>query len=135
MRLIHVARRVGVGETYRAREIAAVRQVDVGQAGVAGMRVAQAAIVWAARGGRDRWIRQAAAVAEGPLLHLQVEARVREHDVAEFAMAGTRLLHDHAAVFLENPRRQNLSALRAQRLSRLGKPLAQGPSQDDSIAV
>jgi hypothetical protein len=105
MRLIHVTRRIGVGETYRTRQIATVCEVYVGQTSMAGMHVAQAAIVRAARGGGHRRIRQALAVAESPLLHLQVQARVGEHNVAEFAMLGTRLLHDHAAVFLEDPRR------------------------------
>ena len=48
IRLVEVARGIGVGEADRAGEIAAVGEVDIGQAGVAGVQVAEAAIVGAA---------------------------------------------------------------------------------------
>ena len=52
--LVEVAGGVGVGEADRAGEVAAIGQVDVGQAGVAGVQVAEAAIVGAAGGVGDR---------------------------------------------------------------------------------
>ena len=100
IRFVEVARGVGIGEADGAGEIAAIGQVDVGQAGVAGVEVAQAAIVGAAAGVGDGGVFEAAVVAEGPLLHLQVQPGVGIDDVAEVAVVRAVLLHDDfAAVF------------------------------------
>ena len=53
IRLVEVAGGVGVREADRAGQVAAVGQVDVGEAGVAGVQVAQAAIVRTPGGGGD----------------------------------------------------------------------------------
>ena len=109
IRLVDVAGGVGVGETDRAGQVAAVGEVDVGQPRVAGVQVAEAAIVGAAGGVGDDGIFQAAVVAEGPLLHLQVQPRVGIDDVAEVAVVRAVLLHDDLAGVFEDPWRQSVA--------------------------
>ena len=74
IRLVNVTGGVGVGEADRASQVAAVGEIDVGQAGVAGVEIAKPAIVGAAGGVGDCRIFQAAIVAETPLFHLEVKA-------------------------------------------------------------
>jgi hypothetical protein len=103
IRLVKIARGIGVGEAYRAGEIAAVGQVYVGEPRMAGVQVAQAAIIGATGGVRDNRIFEAAVVAEGPLFHLQIEPGVRVDDVAEVAVVGAVLLHDDFAAVFKYP--------------------------------
>ena len=123
IRLVKVARGVGVGEADRAGQIAAVGQVDVGQARMAGVQVAQAAIVRAAGGVGDDRVFQAAVVAERPLLHLQVELGVGVDDVAEVAMVRAGLLHDDLAAVFKDPGINQFRAIRAERLGLFGQAL------------
>ena len=120
--LVDIARGVGVGEADRAGEVAAVGEVDVGQAGVAGVEVAQAAIVGAAGGIGDDGIFEAAIIAEAPLFHLQVEPGVGVHDVAEVAVLGAMLFHDDFAVIFEDAGVDQFRALGAKRLRLFGQP-------------
>src|ERR1035438_5184447 len=126
IRFVKVTRGVGVGEADRTGEIAAVGQVHVGQARMAGVQVAQSAIVRAACGVGDDGVFQAPVVAEGPLLHLQIELGVAVHDVAEVAVILAVLLHhDFAAVF-KDPGINQFRAIRAKRLGLFGQSLPQG---------
>ena len=59
---------------------------------------------------------EAAVVAEGPLLHLQVEPGVGVDDVAKVAVLGAVLLHDDFAAVFEDPGINQFRAIRAQRL-------------------
>jgi len=120
--LVEVAGGVGVGEADRAGEVAAVGQVDIGQAGVGGVEVAEAAIVGAAGSVGDGGVLQAAVVSEGPLLHLEVEFDVGVDDVAEVAMVGAVLLHHHRAGVLKYRGIHQLRAIRSERPGLLRKP-------------
>src|ERR1035441_529971 len=126
IRFVKVTRGVGVGETNRTGEIAAVSQVHVGQARMAGVQVAQAAIVRAAGGVGDDGVFQAPVIAEGPLLHLQIQFDVAVHDVAEVAMVLAVLLHDDLAAVFKDPGINQFRAIRAKRLGLFGQSLLQG---------
>ncbi len=127
--LIEVAGRIGIGETYRAGQVAAVGQINVGQHRVRVVDRAQAAIGGTILRVYDRRVGDSAVVAELPLLHLQIKLDVGRDDVAEIAVLRTRLLHDHLALLFENQCGDDLDALRAQRLRALGQALRQFMNQ------
>ena len=116
IRFVEIARGVGIGEADRAGEIAPVGQVDICQTGVAGMEVAEAAIVRAACGAGDDGVFEAAVVAERPLLHFQIELRVGINDVAKIAMVRTVLLHDDFAALFQDSGINQFRAIGAKRL-------------------
>src|ERR1017187_7934539 len=93
---------------------------------MAGVQVAQAAIVRTAGGVGDDGVLQAPVVAEGPLLHLQIEFDVAVHDVAEVAVIFAVLLHHDLAVVFKNPGINQFRAIRAKRLGLFGQSLPQG---------
>ncbi len=133
-RLIERAGGVGIGEADRAGQVAAVRQIDVGQRRVGLMHRAQAALVGTVLRVGDCWIRQSAVVAEVPLLHLEIELHVGINEVAEVAVLGAVLFHEDLAVFLEQTRVDYLGAVGAERLSLLGQALLHGRDLPPSVS-
>jgi hypothetical protein len=130
IRLVDVAGGVGVGEAHRAGQVAAVGQVDVGQAGVAGVQVAQAAIVRAACGGGDRRDFPGRGCRRRSIPPSSGTGGVGIDDVAEFAVGGA----DFSMITLPSSSKirasDELGAFRAERLGGLGKALAQGLDGD-----
>ena len=125
-RLVEIPGHVGVGKTDRAGQVAAIGQIHVGKNRVRGVQRAEAAVVRTARGVGDGGILQTAIVAEFPLLHFEVEARVGVDLVAKFAMRNAGLFHINRAVLFEQPRIDHLKAFRADRLRRLRQPFLKG---------
>ena len=119
--LVQVAGRVGVGEADRAGEIAAVGEVHVGEHGGVGVHGAQTALVGATAGAGNGGIAHAAAIAETPRFHLQVELDVGVDGVAEVAVLRAGLLHDDLAALLEEARLDHAGTLGAERLGGLGQ--------------
>ena len=77
------------------------------------MQVAHAAIVRATGGIGHHRVVQAAVVAKGPLLHLQVQSGIGEDNIPEVAVVLAALLHDHFAAFFKYPGINELRALGA----------------------
>ncbi len=127
IRLVEVAGGVGVGETHRAGHIAPVGQIQVRETRVAGVQVAQAAIVRAIFGGGHRGVGQPAAVAELPFLHLQVQSGVGIDDVAKLAVGRATLLHHHFAGILKYPGVNELRTFRTERPGGLRQTLLERP--------
>ncbi len=123
--LVQIAGRIGVGKADRAGQVAAVGQIDIGQGGVRGVQRAHAAVVGADRFGAlvDRGIGEPEVVAELPLLHLEVKLYVGVDAVAEIAVLLAGLFHHDPAILFKNEGVNDLPALWAQRLGRLGQSL------------
>ncbi len=113
---VDVPRGIRVGEANRAGQVAAVGQIHIGEPGVAGVHVAQAAIGGTLLGIAYNRVHRAAIVAEAPLLHLQVQPGVGRYDVAKLAMLRAPLFHDHLAAVFEDRGIDQFAALGAERL-------------------
>jgi len=123
-RLVHRPGDVRVGETDRAGQVAAVREVDVAEHGVARVPLAEPAVLRALLAVGER-VAQAAEIAELPPLGLQVQLDVRPVQVLHVPVGRARLLHPHLAALGEQPPVDHPPApgLRAERLDRLRQPL------------
>ena len=120
-RLIDVAGCVGIGEADGALEVAAVGEVEHGQAGMREVKLAEPAFVRADLGVGDGWVLYTRAVVSEPL-RPQVHVLVRPIDVHDLAMVRAFLLHHDLAILLEYRRWDDLPALGAEGLGRLRKP-------------
>ena len=97
---VEIARDVGIGETHRAGQVAAVGEIDIGQGGMRRVHAAESAVVRTGLGAFDLRIGEAEVVAKVPLFHLQVKVDIAEDDVAKRAVLSATLLHYYFAVVL-----------------------------------
>src|SRR3954471_13470863 len=84
--LIDVSLHIGVSKTNWTCQIAPVGQVNIRQTGVGGVHAAHSTRIGTFRAVYDGRVGKPAIVPKHPLLHLEIERHVREHDVAKGPM-------------------------------------------------
>src|SRR5262245_33996898 len=124
--LVDVARSVGIGKAHGAGQVTAVGEVEIADAGMAGMHVTQATLLRAFRGMRHTRVAESSIVAEGELLSPQKHLHVGPVKFFKIAMLGAGLLHKDLAIFLEHPCRDapRLVALWTERFNDFWKALS-----------
>ncbi len=114
--LENVTSSIGIRKTYRALEIASVRQIKIRQTRAAEVELTKAAVQRADLGICDLRVVNAVTI-EGPLLGSHIHVEIRPDHVLERPVVVTRLSHLQCSVVLEQLGRDDLLALRTKRLS------------------
>src|SRR5271157_2846674 len=133
IRLIQITCNVGVRETHWAGQVTAVGEVNIGQSSMRSVHAAKPTIVRTRLRAFDLRVRQPEIVAEIPLLHLQVEPGIAEHNVAKLAVVRTRLLHHDLAVLLDYSGGNDLRTFRAQRLRGFRESAMEWPDRSAGV--